>query len=162
MEGLFGQAYWVFALLALFGLLWIANYSVVKLGTLITGHPVEVSDMFLCAGAFIGIVLVPSRDHASTEASLIYAGFLLAGAFIGGLIGLAIELHSERKTSQRAISLDSGAAAPKPHWTQGVFSTIGEVFLIISLIVCGAIVVGIRLGDMPILSPLIEYLRHLL
>ncbi len=161
MKELLGYAYWVFALFGLFGLLWIANYVVVKLGVLFSGRRVEVSDMFLCAGAFAGIVLVPSRAHPSTEATVIYGAHLLAGAFVGGLIGLAVELHSERKASQRVTSPDSAEAVPKPHWSQGVVSAIGEVFLFLLMIVCGAIVVGIRLGDMPILSPLIEHLRRL-
>ncbi|MFD2274661.1 hypothetical protein ACFS07_35780 [Undibacterium arcticum] len=89
MTDLFGQIVWLVGLVALLALLWIANYAINKIGTLLTGRPVEVDSMFFIGGAFIGMLFfLPSSDHATAESRLMLALAIIAGAFVGGLIGL--------------------------------------------------------------------------
>lgn len=163
MTDLFGSIVWLVGSVALLALLWIAYYAITKIGTLLTGRPVEVDFMFFLGGALIGMLFLPSGDHATAESRLMLAFAIIAGGFFGGLIGLFVDIYSSRKPSSNSGSPHAEGTASSQNWSlQKAISRIGGFLFVLLLVICGAIVIAVRLGDMPIVSPLIQYLRQFL
>lgn len=156
MEELFGQAIWIVALVVFGGLLFIANYVVTKIGAAITGSEVEVSDLFLLVGAFIGLALLPSAENTTVASRLLPLAFSLsAGAFVGGLVGLAVEIRHFRAASSET----AGSPTQPPIAT--LAGMVGKVLFGAIILICGLFVLWVKLGDMPLLSPLVRFVRRL-
>ena len=117
MTDLFGSIVWLVGSVALLALLWIAYYAITKIGTLLTGRSVEVDFMFFLGGAFIGMLFLPSGDHATAESRLMLALAIIAGAFFGGLIGLFVDIYSSRKPSPSSGSPHAEGTASIQNWS---------------------------------------------
>jgi len=162
MEEIVGPAILILALVAFGGLLLIANYAIIKIGALIKGRPVKIDHLFLLIGAFVGMLFAPSMMEQATFASRLapLAFALMAGALVGGLIGLAVHHYSSR-ASISGSSKEEQTTAIRGRGAPAVFA-FGKFLFSVVLLVCAAIVIVVRLGKMPALSPIIEHLRNLL
>ena len=149
MGDLLANSIWLLGSLAVLAILGTSALLLGKLSKLLVGREVEVDSMFYFAGAFVGMLFLPSGDHATTESRVALVLALAFGAFIGGLVGLAVEVRLSRPAS----------SAPQNGST--LFSrTLGRIALVALLLAAGAIVVVSRLGGLPFFSPIVEFFRH--
>jgi outer membrane lipoprotein SlyB len=149
---------------AILALICIPYYAVNKIGALITKRDVEIEVAFVLAGAFIGMLFLPSSDHATTQSRLMLAAVFTAGAFVGGLVGFIVDVYLERKPKPkpRIDSADGeemvSTQKPRAH----VFYQDGELLVKVLFALGIPIYLYIQFSDRPFLSPIIQFLRHLL
>lgn len=162
MTDLLDQIIWLVGAAAIITLIGIAYYAITKIGALVLRRPVEVDSMFFFGGAFIGMFFLPSSNHATTESRIMLAVALIVGAFVGGLVGLFVDVIMSMKPSPDSGSPQGEGVASGRHWGVIGISAIGRFLFVLLLALCAGIVITVSLGDIPLLSPLIQLLQHLL
>lgn len=161
MSDLIANSIWLLGSLAILAIIGTSALAVGKLGRLLIGRQVEIDSIFYLVGAFVGMLFLPSGDHPTAESRVALVFALACGAFLGGLAGLFAEAWLSRsKASSRS------SAVKQPYDGRKFLPTIlagaGRLTLVVLVLVAGAIVIVLRLGDVPFLSPIAHFLRHLL
>ncbi len=162
MTDLVSQLIWLVGTLAVFALISIGGYAITKIGTLIVRRSVEVDPIFLFGGALVAMFFLPSSDHATVESRLMLAAALVVGGFLGGVVGLVVHLYLSRDPLLKSAARLEGEVVSGDHRSIKGISALARFFFFLLLLVCGAIVVAVRLGDLPIVNPLITFFAQLL
>lgn len=157
---LIANSIWLLGSLAVLAILGTSALLIGKLSKMLVGREVEIDSMFYFAGAFVGMLFLPSGDRATLESQVALVFALAFGAFVGGLVGLAVEV---RLSKSPPLDRDRSTTVKEPQNKATLFSrTLGRIALVVLLLAAGAIVVVSRLDGLPFLSPIVEFIRQVL
>lgn len=156
MSDLIASSIWLLGSLTLLVVLATAALVTGKLSRLLTGREVEIDSIFYLVGAFVGMLFLPSGDHPTAESSIALVLAIVFGAFVGGIVGLFTHLWLSRFNSSAPDR--SGVTDRRDGPLAIAFRTLGRLAVILLLIAAGAIVVVARLGDIPLLGPVVRFI----
>jgi len=160
VNDLITNSIWLLGSLAVVAIVGTSILFVGKFSKALFGQEIEIDQIFFLAGAFVGMLFLPSGDHATAESRVMLVLALASGAFFGGLVGLGTQVWLSKRTTETNTN-------PKlQNKSQNVASlslqTLGRVLLVAIIFVAGAVVATLRFGDLPFFGPIVEFILQTL
>lgn len=155
---------WIVAFVGIGIAIGIPSWLIIQATEKLSGRTIDHDSLYGWAtlAAFVAMFMLPSHEHTTRiENVALLAEAFSGGAVIGALLNIVYQWTFKGTEAEKAVRSLGSRFLDKLMENKIVSTILGGIMMVV-LIIGGIITIGVRMNDVPLLSPLASFLLHLI